>query len=213
MFLSRIELCTYKPNTRRAMASPQVLHAAIEGCFVTMPGVEKGRKLWRIDSLNQRLYLLLLSPACPDFTEFAAQFCTQGTNGETKDYNILLNRIKTGQNFRFRFRGNPVRSVSTEEGKRGKVYAHVTVTQKREWLIKKAGSCGFLLQDDSFDLVETGQHKFWRDSKKQPVELAFSVFEGMLTVTDAALFTQALTQGIGRGKAYGCGLLTVMSVV
>ena len=35
-------------------------------------------------------------------------------------------------------------------------------------------------------------------------------YEGMLTVTDAELFRQALTQGIGREKAYGMGLLTIM---
>ena len=35
-------------------------------------------------------------------------------------------------------------------------------------------------------------------------------FEGLLRVTDAALFREALTRGIGRGKAYGLGLLTLM---
>lgn len=212
MFLSRIELCTKKPSTRRAIASPQVLHAVIEGSIPTIPGTEKERKLWRIDSLNQRLYLLLLTPSRPNFTELVKQFCQPGTTGESKDYTAHLSDIHVGQHFRFRLRGNPVHSVFVEKGKRGKVYAHVTVAQKRGWLIKKAASCGFALKDDDFDLVETGHHKFHREVKKPLVELAYSVFEGLLTVTDAELFTHALTQGIGRGKAYGCGLLTVMRV-
>jgi CRISPR system Cascade subunit CasE len=41
------------------------------------------------------------------------------------------------------------------------------------------------------------------------VELGVAVFEGALTVTDAGRFVAALSQGIGRAKAYGCGLLTV----
>ena len=35
-------------------------------------------------------------------------------------------------------------------------------------------------------------------------------YEGILTVTDKELFVKALTEGIGREKAYGMGMLTVM---
>ena len=37
-------------------------------------------------------------------------------------------------------------------------------------------------------------------------------FEGILTVTDAARFRETLTQGLGRGKAYGNGLMTVVGI-
>ena len=35
------------------------------------------------------------------------------------------------------------------------------------------------------------------------------MFDGRLVVTDAALFRQTLVQGIGSGKAFGFGLLSV----
>lgn len=35
-------------------------------------------------------------------------------------------------------------------------------------------------------------------------------YEGILQVTDAELFRKALTDGIGREKAYGMGMLTVV---
>ena len=38
------------------------------------------------------------------------------------------------------------------------------------------------------------------------------VFEGVLTVTDADAFRNALVNGIGREKAYGMGLLTIAGV-
>ena len=38
-----------------------------------------------------------------------------------------------------------------------------------------------------------------------------ATFEGILTVTDPELFCRALTEGIGRGKAYGMGMMTVMA--
>jgi len=39
-----------------------------------------------------------------------------------------------------------------------------------------------------------------------------ATFEGILEVTDAEKFRQSLKQGIGTGKAYGFGLLSVAPV-
>jgi CRISPR system Cascade subunit CasE len=36
-----------------------------------------------------------------------------------------------------------------------------------------------------------------------------ALFEGLIEVTDVDLFRQALVQGIGSGKAYGFGLLSI----
>ena len=211
MFLSRIELDTGRQDTRRALSSPQVLHAAIENCFLTKNGA-KDRKLWRVDNLNNRLYVLVLSPEKPDFSLFVSQFCAADVTGEIKDYQPLLTRMRDGTRLRFRIRGNPVHSVAKEKGVRGKIYAHVTPTQQREWLAKKAPSCGFELPENSFDVVETKLLRFSRGEKNRLVEIRTAVFEGELLVTDAALFVQTLTQGIGRAKAYGCGLMTVIFV-
>ena len=37
-------------------------------------------------------------------------------------------------------------------------------------------------------------------------------FDGILTVTDEVSFRQTLVEGIGRGKAFGQGMLTVMGL-
>ena len=49
-------------------------------------------------------------------------------------------------------------------------------------------------------------------SPDKPDLSAAVTYEGVLTVTDTELFCKALTEGIGRGKAYGMGLLTVARV-
>lgn len=211
IFLSRIELDISRHDTRRAIASPQSLHAAIEGCFSDSPG-EKSRKLWRLDYLREHMYLLLLSSEKPNFVRFSDQFCALDVQEEIKDYRVLLAQIQPGQSFRFRLRGNPVHSVQTEKGKRGKVLAHVTATHQRGWLIKKAQACGFELTEGEFDVVETRLLRFWRKQKERPVEINTVVFEGKLKVIDAVSFIKALTFGVGRAKAYGCGLLTVMAL-
>ena len=210
MYLSRIELATQNHNTRRALLSPQILHAAIEGCFPNK-ATEKERKLWRLDLLHDKLYLLLLSPEVPSLTHFSEQFCTSGTVGETKNYDLFLATIRAGQQWQFRLRGNAVHSVveNKERGVRGKIYAHVTAQRQREWLIKKSTTCGFTLDKHSFEAVETNQLHFQRNKGNPPVIINATVFEGGLMVTDAEMFTQALTHGVGRAKAYGCGLLTI----
>jgi CRISPR system Cascade subunit CasE len=207
VYLSRIKLDLGNGETKRAISSPQVLHAAVENCFN-----EKSRTLWRLDSLEGNLYLLLISESIPDFEKFANQFCEINETGQTKNYETLLASIKNGQKLRFRFKGNPVHSVVTANGVRGKVTPHVSEYHKREWFLNKAKQHGFSVHEDQFALVETGIQQFYRKSNQPPVRLSHATFEGILTVEDAELFAIALTNGIGRAKAYGCGLITVMAV-
>jgi len=35
------------------------------------------------------------------------------------------------------------------------------------------------------------------------------IFEGSLEVTDRDLFVKTVSEGIGRAKAYGCGMITI----
>lgn len=45
--------------------------------------------------------------------------------------------------------------------------------------------------------------------KRRSVRVVTATFDGVLEVTDAEALRHALTAGIGRAKAYGCGLLTL----
>ncbi len=209
MFLSRIELDMKRDKTLRAMATPTMIHAAIEGCFPRREGGNE-RKLWRLDTLGGKLYLLLLSSERPDFASFAAQFSPIGISGESKDYAPLLASIGNGQIWRFRLRANAARSIIEEKGARGKPHAHTTTAHQLEWLQNKAPRCGFSLQEDGFDVVASDTMQFRRsEARDTRVTIGAVVFEGQLTVIDAELFREALTKGVGRAKAYGCGLLTL----
>ena len=50
---------------------------------------------------------------------------------------------------------------------------------------------------------------FVRGRKGNRITLATVQYDGVLTVTDADLLRHALTSGIGHGKGFGCGLLTL----
>lgn len=210
MYLSRIALNEKRRDTMRALASPHLLHGAVEAGLPR----ERQRNLWRIDWLNGVCNLLVLSVQQPDLAHIAEQFGypPEEHPWESKNYDPLLDRLAAGQAWQFRLCANPVRS-SREEGARGKVYAHVTQDQQRQWLLSRAESCGFRLEENAFDVMETKWLKFQKGINKGcEVTLRTAIFEGILTITDPMLFRQTLVGGIGRAKAYGCGLLTIARI-
>lgn len=207
MYLSRIELNQRRSNTLQALASPQIMHAAVKNGFPTLNQADE-RILWRLDKLKHALYLLVLSPRRPDFTSFVEQFGwpESGQTWETKSYDVLLGRIKTGQHWQFRLCANPTKSIAEKKGKRGKVCG-LSLQEQYDWLIARMDKNGFSLVKDEFAVVQRTQQKYRRGN--HTVTLSTACYEGVLTVSDATLFQEALVTGIGRAKAYGCGLLTV----
>ena len=105
MYLSRVELDPTRRSTMAALAAPQKLHGAVESAFAG----ERRRRLWRLDRLGERLYLLLLSEELPDLTGLCAQFGT-GAAPETRRYEPLLERVTSGSCWQFRLTANPTRT-------------------------------------------------------------------------------------------------------
>lgn len=215
MYLSRIALNMYRKNTIKALASYQILHSAVENSFPPSPE-KAGRNLWRIDRLTNALYLLVLSNGKPDFSHIVDQFGWPGSDQawEVKDYTPLLDQIKTGQKWQFRLRANPVRSLKQADGEyaqRGKVNACKRGLEQEQWLLDRANAHGFSLANESFHIVQQEEKQFRHHSNREThmVTLCIATYEGILEVTDAAQFIHALTSGIGRAKAYGCGLLSI----
>jgi len=215
MFLSRVALDLQRRDTVRALASPHVLHGAVEASFSGDDKEKRERSLWRIDHLGDLCYLLVLSKDAPHSAAIATQFgyADKDHVWETKCYQALLSGLKQGQVFRFRLRANPVRSSSAEKDPhtgRGKVFAHVPLEQQKAWLLSRAEAHGFTLADHTFDVVHTEWKKF-RKAKGagKEVSLRIADFEGKLAVANPELLKNTLTLGLGRAKSYGCGLLTI----
>ncbi len=211
MYLSRIPLNVKLRDTMQALASPYVFHSEVELSFPRRLDEERKRMLWRVDYLGDTCYLLVLSAELPDFLHIASKFGYG--HWERKNYNPLLARLQSGQIWRFRLRANPIQSSFTEKNEksgRGKVFAHVTQQQQRQWLIGRAQACGFSLHENAFDVVHTEWKKFHKAKRSShEVILRIADFEGILTISDAESFKHTLLSGIGRAKAYGCGLLTL----
>jgi CRISPR system Cascade subunit CasE len=221
MYLSRVFLNDRKRETQRALASPQIIHGAVESSFKRdISALEPFRKrlLWRVDYVVDKCCLLLLSEERPDLASLVWQFGYPDVQpqGETKAYAPFLKKLHNGQRWQFRLRANPVRSSSRETDERtgrGKVFAHVTKEQQKQWLLARAEACGFVVKPEEFAVVHTEWKKFHKATQGQhKVVLRTATFEGVLTITDAERFRQSLAGGIGRAKAYGCGLMTIMPI-
>ena len=102
MYLSRVELDPTRRSTMAALSAPQKLHGAVESAFAG----ERCRRLWRLDRLGERLYLLLLSEDAPELSGVVEQFGT-GAAAETRSYDPLLQRVEPGSCWQFRLTANP----------------------------------------------------------------------------------------------------------
>jgi len=205
MYMTRMELDRSRRATIAALASPNKLHGAIESGF----SGDRQRRLWRIDELDGRCYLLVVSEDAPDLSCAAAQFAPAPDCWQTREYDAFLQRITVGSRWHFRLSANPTISYPREGEKRGKVCAHVTAEQQKAWLMQRAGKCGFRLKEEDYEVVKRGVLNFYKGADRKRVTLGVCEYEGWLEIADADLMRETLTKGIGRGKAYGLGLLTI----
>ena len=115
--MTRMLLDNLNSNTAKALASPHIFHGTVERCFEG----ERKRNLWRIDHLNNQLYLMVLSPDKPDLSAAAEQFGMLGVDcpWETKSYTSLLEKMSPGSVWHFRLVANPTKSCVSAPGKRG----------------------------------------------------------------------------------------------
>ena len=89
------------------------------------------------------------------------------------------------------------------------------------WLLAQADNAGFrVLINDAhlpgtkepalqLQLRDRDKIRFTKKNHPGVVTIGRVTYEGMLQVTDPDPLRQAMTQGIGRARAYGCGLLTL----
>jgi CRISPR system Cascade subunit CasE len=177
----------------------------------------EGRVLWRLDRDNSHQPLLyVLTPLPFDFTHIAeeAGYPTLDPAFETLPYDRLLARITLGSEYVFRLTANPVHhGRGASQAEISHRFGHVTVKQQLDWLTSRAASHGFAIPASSVGKPEVVLRdrrtvRFRRNGSGQ-ITLATATYEGRLQVSDVNLFRDSLTHGIGPGKAYGCGLLTL----
>ncbi|MGW4477026.1 type I-E CRISPR-associated protein Cas6/Cse3/CasE [Nonomuraea sp. NPDC004354] len=229
MNLTRFRLNTARIGARRLLSSPQMLHAAVMSSFAETPP-EPGngpRVLWRIDAISRaETYLYIVSPDKPDLTHLVEQAGWPQTGSwDTFEYTPLLSRLAVGDRWSFRLTANPVHTARRTDDEPTKITAHIGVRHQTNWLLQRQQSAGFavlpkpphrrhLPEGDEHELVihNRRQLAFGKSGQRRPVTLMTVTYDGLLEITDVGAFRRTLTHGLGRAKAYGCGLMTLAAV-
>lgn len=220
--LSRLYLNPQRRGARKLLASPQAMHAAVRAAFPPDIDESHARVMWRVESQSQVHTLYLQGPEAPDLASLVEQAGWATRPGDTADMSPLLDSLRLGQEWAFRLVANPVQNVSRGPGVRGKIVPHVTTRQQVEWLMRRADAHGFEIvphPSGTPSVVVTrredlafSKHDSNHEGARRLVTLRTARFDGILRVTDVDHIRVALAQGIGRGKAYGCGLLSLARV-
>ena len=227
---TRFVLDTMHPQVQRDLSDCHTFHQRIMQAFPTAssdsPRAEFGL-LYRIELSSGRrpeAIRLLQSGATRRLGEFAARLPgpddLSNINPAVKEVGQMYDRISPGSRFRFRLRANPTRRVlkprkSDHDNMIGKRVQLFTDEERTIWMERKGTQGGFEVEPDSLAIQHGdtfGPRQYGargNGSNRSPLTFEATVFEGVLTVTDAAAFQTTLRSGIGSGKAYGFGLLSI----
>ncbi len=144
-------------------------------------------------------------------------------------------RLQEGWKLAFVLRANPVITVRDRQGKSrrhdvvmhekhlmqykalsaaDRPLQHKLVTRGgMRWLTDRSSACGFTFLPDQVAVVSYQQHRAAGTGRnKRAIQFSTIDFEGVLSVQDAARFRQTLFSGIGKARAFGCGLLLVKRI-
>lgn len=233
-YLSRIWLNPLRAGAQRLLRSPQATHAAVLG---GLPGgAADGRSLWRLEADGaHRAALWVLTTSRPSWEHVVEQAgwpAAEQQHAVVQPYDTLLERLEQGQEFSLRLRANPVSSTRRPDAPsvaqkerlaapraRGVRVPHRTVQHQLDWLLTRTPGWGLepvegSLGQPQVEVVGRERVRFVRrsDGHSRQVVLQTATYAGRFRVTNVQAARTALLGGVGPGKAYGCGLITLAPV-
>ena len=211
MYLSRLILDPRSRRVQREVAQPYEMHRSLMRAFPTGLKECEERVLFRLEpGRNGVLALLVQSWTLPDWSclavpEFRDYLLPVGEpNPAVKSFELDLS---PGQVLAFRLRANPTAKRTFEDKKR-RVGIYDEDGQ-RAWLKRKGELGGFRIVSARTGGQEDVGGKIKRAEETHTLKLAAVQFDGLLQVTDPERLDQAVRQGVGSGKGFGFGLLSL----
>ncbi|CAM5387319.1 hypothetical protein SCALM49S_03750 [Streptomyces californicus] len=196
-------------------AAPTRASACTGACCRCSPTGSKARPGPRSESCSapRRLprgpQILLQSRTEPDPSRLPAAYGSV----ETRSLDALLSHLCKGMVVNYRCVANPVRKPGEASRKAYGLPPVVALSGNAavEWWERQARAGGLEpLHVDADPLTAVrGNQGPQGPAAKRVIQQARVRFDGAARVLDAELLRERLASGIGRGKAYGCGLLTL----
>jgi CRISPR system Cascade subunit CasE len=234
LYLAQLNLNPRNREVRRDLADCQQMHRTLLAAFPAKTAADAGARqefgvLYRVEvhPRTGAVGLLVQSEHQPDWSRLPGDYLL-APPAAPKAIASTYQSLPSGLRLRFKLRANPTKCVARKnrpadaqrEGKRVELRDEA---DQLAWLRRKATAGGFELTElrvgpevavANTRVQEVSKSYGWREhqGERKKLTLAVAVFEGELVITEAARFYQTLRQGIGRGKAYGCGLLSIARV-
>ena len=200
MYLSRMVLNLKNKEALAEVSNIYELHRTIMSAFPSQSKGDPGRVLFRVEEGTESFgkVVLIQSQYKPDWNYLRVANDYLLREPETKEYNPV---VSNGKIYRFRILGNP---TVKKDGKRLALYND---DDQVKWISRKAESNGFTI----LDMVHTSKEglKGKKPGQMEFITLHSVLFEGSLRVDDQEKFIDCLGKGIGSGKGFGFGLISI----
>lgn len=198
MYLIKVEMDRRLPEVRQAVADCQKMHRLITGLFGTAR--QESNILYRTNFVADQLHLYL----------YASQSVTEAASERyqitQRDITPWMEQLAAGQCWQFDLIVSPSKKISTEGEKNSRRRILRDPMERQAWMEKKAEQSGFAIcQVTELEQIHvSGRH---REEKGGAMHHDAYHYQGVLQITDADTFREALRKGIGSGKAYGFGMM------
>lgn len=232
MYLSRLELDPRSRVVRKHLSDCHEMHRTILSGFpdIDVDGDRGARAhlgvLYRVELVRGSPLVYVQSKTEPDWDDLFPGFLQEassrpGGNPAVREVGSVYRGFGQGRVLGFRLLANPTRKIRKEGSKNGQRVPLRTDEERTSWIERRAEAGGFevlstAIEPEVLDARALGQHPVHssRGGRGKGKRLTFEgvLFEGKLRILDPGVFLETLSTGIGSGKAYGYGLLSVHSV-
>jgi len=160
--------------------------------------------LYRIDESPRGPRILIQTQIQPQLHRLPAGY----GQAQTRELDPLLKWLTTGALIRYRITANTCKRKSHPGTAEARTVA-LRGTAADDWWTERAERSGLQLKSL---LPHPLDDAVGGDDRRCGIRHAMTRFDGVAVVTEPSALRQAILCGVGRGKAHGCGLLSIAPV-
>lgn len=193
LILTRVVFDGTDRRARHILASRERLHALVEAALDAGGSAKAVRRLWRLDRTSRGMVLYILADRAPSSDMLRAQL---GCAVTSKPYGPFLDSLAAGGALRLEMMVCATHSV---DGRR----VPLPADGRGEWVRRQLAAAG--CEPVSVRITGSDDLRFGRRGRM--VSLRVFRVEAVVRVADPDAVRVLLTQGLGRAKGYGLGMV------
>lgn len=203
LHLSQLSLNVQSPEARRDLLNPYELHRTLLSVFDTTR--QEAGVLYRVEGGHDGPRALVQSVSRGEWSRLPEDYLRHDREPESVETHCWRPAFACGQVLRFRLRASPC-------FKRGRQrLAWLGPPEQLAWLERQAQASGCEVRQA--EVASEGLVRLpLRGRQRSVITHGAALFDGLMSVNDPALLAAAIRGGLGRAKAFGCGLLSVAPV-